>query len=182
MRATSAVLALSLAACGGARDAASTAPGTEPGIPSGASSTAAIPSAASTGATSASAAPETAKKIRASARIGSGCGPTDAPTTTLVVFDQEAACDEPMPAGTKTLLDADISGAQFGRSSALRGPVEWCDGGLSCERVEHATITLTGEDGVTVGEIRFTLHGQTRTVTFRALDCPTPASERVMCG
>ena len=115
-------------------------------------------------------------------RISWDYGPTDAPTRTLVVFDHAAACNESMPSGTKTIFEADVGSALAGKATRLVRGVSWCAPDGTCAPVSDATLTYTLDGSEWVGEITFTSKGQTKKVSFRALSCPVPDSERMVCG
>lgn len=87
-----------------------------------------------------------------------------------------------MPLGTKAVIEADMGGAQAGKTTKLARGISSCGSDGVCVHVADATITYHLEGEVYVGEIAFTSKGQSKKVPFRALSCPVPESERMVCG
>jgi len=87
-----------------------------------------------------------------------------------------------MPSGTKAIFEADVGHAIAGKATRLIRGVSSCTPAGACVPVSDATLTYTLDGTEWVGEVTFVLKGQTKKVAFRALSCPVPESERIVCG
>lgn len=86
-----------------------------------------------------------------------------------------------MAPGTRALFGADVGHVFAGKATHVRhANVCLADG--TCGSVDDAVVRYDDQGGVWVGEATFVFKGQPRRVAFRAVSCPVPQSERVLCG